>query len=216
MKKLLLGVMVLTLLAVNGDVLAAATTEGREGLLPLGAAAPDFSLPDVVTGKTVSLADFKDKKALLVIVMCKHCPFVQRVKGGLATLSADYKNSDLGIVSVSANDTAVYPEDGPEGLKQMVLEEGFEMPVLFDESQEFSKRLTAVATPDFFLFDADRKLVYRGQMDGARPGNEEPVTGKDIRAAIEAVLTGTPVAAEQKPAVGCSIKWKKGNEPAYF
>lgn len=195
--------------------LAAATTDGKANLLALGQIAPDFKLTDVLTGETVSRDDFADKKALVVMFICRHCPFVQRVKAGLAALSKDYKDSSAAVVSIASNDASFYPEDGPASLKEMALEEGFAMPLLYDESQAVAKAYTAVATPDIFVFNKDRQLVYRGQFDGARPGNDEPVTGHDVRAAIEAVLADKPVAQLQKPAIGCSIKWKKGNEPAY-
>ncbi len=193
----------------------AATTEGRSDLMQLGQSAPDFNLTDVVTGQKVSRDQFVAKKALVVLFICKHCPFVQRIKGGLAQLSKDYEASDAAIVAISSNDASFYPEDGPASLKQMAMEEGFRMPFLYDETQEVGKTYTAIATPDVFVFDANRKLVYRGQFDDARPGNDKLVTGESVRAAMDAVLAGTPVPADQKPAIGWGIKWKKGNAPAY-
>jgi len=184
-------------------------------MLAIGSPAPDFKLPDVVTGKEVSLADFKSEKALLVVIICRHCPFVQHVKTELARLGKDYAGKGLAIVAISANDPAGYPEDAPEKLKEMAEVAGFVFPLLFDGTQAVSKAYSAVATPDFFLFDQDRKLVYRGQFDDSRPGSKIPVTGKDVRAAIDSVLEGRPVSADQKPAVGCSIKWKPGNMPKY-
>ena len=190
-----------------------ATTEGRLGLMKLGAEAPKFSLPDVVSGKTVSIDDFQGKKALLVIILCRHCPYVQHAKKGIAQLAKDYAGKDLAIVAISANDPAAIPVDRPDSLKEMALEEGFNFPVLFDETQQATKAYTAVATPDFFLFDQNRRLVYRGQFDDARPGNDKPVTGQDMRRAIDALLADQPIPKEQKPSFGCSIKWKPGNGP---
>lgn len=188
----------------------AATTEGVSDLLPLGTAAPDFALPDVVTGKTVSLTDVAaGQKALVVIFICRHCPFVQHYKEEIVRIGKDYAGKGVGFVAISANDPADYPADAPESLKEMALEEGFTMPILFDESQAVAKAYTAVSTPDFFLFDAERKLVYRGQLDDSRPRTKVPVTGVDARAAIDAVLEGRAVPAPQKPSIGCSIKWKR-------
>ncbi len=185
-------------------------------MLPLGTKAPGFSLPDVVSGKTVSLETFAGKKALMVMFICRHCPFVQHVKQELARIGKDYTNKDVGIIAISSNDADAYPEDSPESLKEMAAELGFSFPFCYDKSQEMAKTYTAACTPDFFLFDAGRRLVYRGQLDDSRPGNREPVTGRDIRAAIESVLAGEPVTAGQKPSIGCNIKWKPGNQPAYF
>ena len=185
-------------------------------MLPLGTAAPDFRLPDVVSGKTISLATFAGKKALLVMFICRHCPYVVHVKDELARLGKDYAKKDAGIVAISANDAANYPDDAPEQLKAMAQELGFTFPFCYDESQETATAYTAACTPDFFLFDANRKLVYRGQLDDSRPGNGKPLNGKDLRAAIDAVLAGKPVSADQKPSVGCNIKWKKGREPVYY
>ena len=196
-------------------VVYSATSEGKPGLIKPGAEVPKFSLPDTVSGKTVSIDDFRGKKALLVIILCRHCPYVQHAKKAISQLAEDYAGKDIAIVAISANDPAAIPEDGPEGLKEMAAEEGFNFPVLFDETQQAAKALTAVATPDFFLFNKDRKLVYRGQMDSSRPGNDKPATGEDLRRAIDAVLSGQPVSREQKPSFGCSIKWKPGNEPSY-
>ncbi|MFH0984926.1 MAG: thioredoxin family protein [Candidatus Omnitrophota bacterium] len=188
---------------------AATSAEGKKELLKLGSEAPDFALPDVVTGKVVRRDDLKDSKALLVVILCRHCPYVKHIRQDLSKLGKDYEGQGLAIVGISANDPAAYPEDGPESLKEMAVSEGFTFPVLFDGPQEVAKAYTAVATPDFLLFDKDRKLVYRGQYDDARPGNASPVTGKDLRAAVDAVLAGNPVPTDQKHAVGCSIKWKK-------
>jgi peroxiredoxin len=182
--------------------------------LPIGAVAPDFALPDVTTGEVVRLSDLEPSRALLVLFLCRHCPYVKRVEGGLAQLARDHKGSGLAIVAIGANDPEAYPEDAPESLAAQAAEAGFTFPYLFDETQAVAKAYTAVCTPDPFLFDAERRLVYRGQLDGARPSNDVPVTCEDIRAAIDAVLAGRPVPTDQRPAVGCSIKWRPGNEPA--
>lgn len=182
-------------------------------MMPLGTKAPDFSLPDVVSGKTYSLANFKDKKAFLVMFICRHCPYVKHVEKELARIGKDYKDKDIGIVAISSNDPNYDPEDRPEGLKKQAEIVGFNFPYLFDETQEVAKAYKASWTPDFFLFDKERKLVYRGQLDDSRPGNSKPVTGKDLREAIDSVLADRPVNQEQKPSSGCNIKWKPGNEP---
>jgi peroxiredoxin len=185
-------------------------------MLALGTSAPEFQLPDVVSGETISLANFADKTALLVMFICRHCPFVKHVQDELAAIGKDYQNKSLGIVAISANDVENYPDDAPDQLQQMAKELGFTFPVCYDESQTVAKAYTAACTPDFFLFDADRKLAYRGQLDDSRPGNDKPVTGQDLRAAIDALLAGQSVSADQKPSIGCNIKWKPGNAPDYF
>ncbi len=185
-------------------------------MLSLGTQAPDFQLPDVVSGQTISLSTFAQKKALLVMFICRHCPFVKHIKEELAQLGKDYINKGLGIVAISTNDAKNYPDDAPELLKAMAIELDFKFPFCYDESQETAKAYTAACTPDFFLFDAKQQLVYRGQLDESRPSNGKPVTGADLRAAIDAVLADKPVAGEQKPSIGCNIKWKPGNEPSYF
>ena len=179
-------------------------------MVPLGSKAEDFSLPDVVSGKKVTLADFKDKKALLVMFICRHCPYVKNVQYEIANIGRDYQQKDAGIVAISANDPALYPEDAPESLADMARELDFTFPYLFDETQITARKYKAVCTPDFFLFDKHQKLVYRGQIDDSRPGNGIPVTGRDLREAIEAVLNDRAVNPNQKPSVGCSIKWKTG------
>ena len=184
-------------------------------MLALGTKAPDFELPDVVTGKTVSIRDFDAKRALLVMFICRHCPYVKHVRAELARLGRDFADSELAIVAISANDPDEYPEDAPEGLAEDAREAGYAFPYLFDETQEVAKAYTAACTPDLFLFDADRALVYRGQLDDSRPSNGLPVTGEDIRAAIDAVLSGGPVSGDQRASIGCGIKWRPGNEPAY-
>ena len=184
-------------------------------MLPLGTKAPDFLLPDVVSGDEISLETFGGKKALVVMFICRHCPYVKHVQGELARLGKDYADNDVGIVGISANDAKNYPDDAPGSLKAFAAEQGFSFPLCYDESQETAKAYTAACTPDIFLFDGDRELVYRGQLDSSRPGNNEPVTGKDLRAAIDAVLSGQSVDAEQTPSIGCNIKWKPGNQPDY-
>ncbi len=185
-------------------------------MLALGTKAPDFRLPDVVSGKVIFLETFAGKKALLVMFICHHCPYVQHVKDELAKLGKDYAKQSVGIVAISANDAANYPDDAPDKLAAMAKELGFTFPLCYDESQGVAKAYTAACTPDFFLFDAARTLVYRGQLDESRPGNNKPLTGNDLRAAIDAVLAGKPVSQQQQPSVGCNIKWKKGLEPAYY
>lgn len=185
-------------------------------MLALGTKVPDFHLPDVVSGEMVSLDRFVHKKALLVMFICRHCPYVQHVKYEFARLGKDYASTELGIVAISANDVEQYPDDAPEKLKDMAQELGFTFPFCYDETQEVAKEYTAACTPDFFLFDQDRELVYRGQLDDSRPNNGKPVTGQDLRTAIDAVQAGNPVGGDQKPSMGCNIKWKKGNEPSYF
>jgi peroxiredoxin len=184
-------------------------------MLELGTKAPDFELPDVVTGLPVSIRDFDGKRALLVMFICRHCPYVRHVRGELARLGRDFAESDLAIVAISSNDPAEYPEDAPESLAEEAREAGYAFPYLFDETQEVARAYTAACTPDFFLFDTDRALVYRGQLDDSRPSNGLPVTGEDLRAAIDAVLSGTPVEQDQRASIGCGIKWRAGNEPAY-
>ena len=184
-------------------------------MLELGTQAPEFSLPDVVLGKTFSLKNFSNKKGLLVLFICQHCPYVQHVKEELARLGGDYAARDIGIVAISSNDARAYPDDAPDQLKAMAQKLNFTFPFLYDESQKVAQAYTAACTPDFFLFDDNRRLVYRGQLDDSRPGNGKPVTGRDLRAAIEAVLADKPVGPNQKPSAGCNIKWKPGNVPDY-
>ncbi|MDH6061743.1 thioredoxin family protein [Chrysosporum bergii ANA360D] len=185
-------------------------------MLPLGTQAPDFHLPDVVSGQTISLVSFADKKALLLMFICQHCPFVKHIQAELARLGKDYFSSDLGILAISANDAEKYPDDRPESLQAMATELDFKFPLCYDATQEVAKAYTAACTPDFFLFDQERRLVYRGQLDDSRPSNDKPVTGADLRLAISAVLANNPVTSEQNPSIGCNIKWKPGNEPSYF
>jgi peroxiredoxin len=185
-------------------------------MLPLGTTAADFKLPDVGSGKMYSLKDFAGKKVLLVMFICQHCPYIQHIKKELAKLGMDYAKKDICIVGISSNDAANYPDDSPKELAKFAKAEGFTFPLLYDESQEIAKNYTAACTPDLFLFNKERELVYRGQLDGSRPGNGKPVTGIDLRAAMDAVLADKPVSQDQKPATGCNIKWKPGNEPDYF
>ena len=185
-------------------------------MLDLGTKAPNFQLPDTVSGETISLDTFADKKGLLVMFICQHCPFVKHIKSELARIGKDYVEKGLGVVAISSNSVETHPDDAPENLKAMAEEEGFNFPFCYDETQEVAKAYTAACTPDFFLFDRDRSLVYRGQLDDSSPGNDQPVNGKDLRVAIENVLADQPVNPEQQPSIGCNIKWISGNEPAYF
>jgi peroxiredoxin len=185
-------------------------------MLELGTTAPDFALPDVTTGRTISLGTFDDKDVLVVMFICHHCPFVKHIKGELARLGQDYAGKSIGIVGISSNDPAVSADDSPEGLRRMVSEWGLTFPVCYDETQVVAKSYAAACTPDFYVFGRDRRLAYRGQLDGARPSNLTPVTGEDLRAAIDALLAGHTINSEQRPSLGCNIKWKAGNEPAYY
>ncbi len=184
-------------------------------MLPLGTSAPDFTLPDT-TGQQVSLDDFKDKRALLVMFICNHCPYVRHVKGELVALARAYQEKDVGVVAINSNDVANYPDDSPERMQEEVKQTGYPFPYLFDETQEVAKAYKAACTPDFYVFDQERKLVYRGQLDDSRPDSGTPVSGADLRAALDALLAGAPIEQDQKPSVGCNIKWRQGNEPDYF
>jgi peroxiredoxin len=177
-------------------------------MLPLDTTAPDFALTDVVTGKTVRRDDLGGRKALLVIFICTHCPYVKHIEKSLAALGADYEGKPVSIVAISSNDAATYPDDSPAGLKQQAQTLGFRFPYLYDETQAVARAYKAACTPDLFLFDGDLRLVYRGQFDRSRPGNGIPVTGEDLRAAIDTVLAGKPPLAVQRPSIGCNIKWK--------
>ncbi|MBD1870497.1 thioredoxin family protein [Cyanobacteria bacterium FACHB-471] len=185
-------------------------------MLSLGTLAPAFQLPDVVSGETISLETFASKQALLVMFICQHCPFVKHVKAELGKLGQDYQDKNVGIVAISANDVENYPNDSPKHLKAMAAESGFIFPVCYDESQEVAKAYTAACTPDFFLFDGDRHLVYRGQLDDSRPGNSKPADGSDLRAVLDALLANQPIDSDQKPSIGCNIKWKLGKAPSYY
>ena len=182
-------------------------------MLPLGTTAPPFFLPDVVSGQVYSLDSFHGKDALLVMFICRHCPYVKHVEQELAKIGKDYQGKKLGIIGISSNDPATYPDDAPDQLKEMARRLDFRFPFCFDETQEVAKAYKASCTPDFYVFDAQRRLVYREQLDDSRPGNNKPVTGLDVRAAIDNVLAGKPVDSTQKPSIGCSIKWKPGHAP---
>ena len=184
-------------------------------MLALGTTAPDFHLPDT-NGKTVSLTDFKDQPALLVLFICNHCPYVKHIRAGLAQLARDYAPRGIAIVGINSNDVANYPDDSPAKMAEEAKSAGYTFPYLFDASQAVAKAYRAACTPDIYLFDRGRRLVYRGQFDSSRPGNGIPVTGKDLRAALDAVLAGKPTSTLQTPSMGCNIKWKRGNEPDYF
>ena len=177
-------------------------------MLSLGTTAPDFALTDAVTGKTVRRDDFREKKGLLVLFICAHCPYVKHIEKGLAALGKDYAAQPIGIAAISSNDAFTHPADSPAGLKQQAETYGFVFPYLYDETQAIAHAYKAACTPDFFLFDGDRRLVYRGQFDSSRPGNGVPVTGQDLRAAFDLVLAGKPVPTAQRPSIGCNIKWK--------
>jgi peroxiredoxin len=184
-------------------------------MLPLGTKAPDFRLPDT-GGKQVSLSDFNGAPALVVIFMCNHCPYVKHIRAGLAQLARDYLPRGVALVGINANDVANYPADSPAQMAEEAKAAGYRFPYLYDETQAVAQAYRAACTPDLYLFDKDQRLVYRGQFDDSRPGNGRPVTGKDLRAALDAVLAGKPLSASQKPSIGCNIKWKPGNEPDYF
>lgn len=184
-------------------------------MLSLGTSAPPFALRDVVSGQVFQLDSFAGKSALLVMFLCRHCPYVLHVQDEIAKLGRDYEQSGLGIIGISSNDPGHYPDDAPERLKEMAQRLGFRFPFCFDETQDVAKAYKAACTPDFYLFDKERRLVYRGQLDDSRPGTSKPVTGRDLRAAIDALLGGTPIESHQKASIGCSIKWKPGNAPAY-
>ncbi len=183
-------------------------------MAPLGSKAPFFRLPDPA-GKWHSIDDFKAAPALLVAFICNHCPFVKHIRGEFAEVAKRYRKLGVAVVGISSNDVEQFPDDSPEKMAEEARTYGYEFPYLFDESQTVAKAYGAACTPDFFLFDKDRKLVYRGQFDDSRPENGVPVTGKDLKAALDAVLQGKPAPAEQKPSIGCNIKWKTGNEPEY-
>lgn len=185
-------------------------------MLELGTKAPKFSLQDTVTGKTIELKDYRGNKALLVMFISNHCPYVKNIKEGLTEYAKDYLPKGVGIVAICSNDVENYPDDSPDKMKEDAAKYGYPFPYLYDETQEVAKAYKAACTPDLFLFDEKHELVYRGQFDSSRPGNDEPVTGKDLREATDQVLAGKEVPEDQTPSVGCNIKWKKGNEPEYF
>jgi len=178
-------------------------------MLPLGTPAPPFSLRDVVSGQSCSLASFNGKAALLVMFICCHCPYVVHVEQEIAKMGQDYTDRGLGIIGISSNDPVSYPDDAPPRLKEMAERLGFTFPFCFDETQDVAMAYGAACTPDFYLFDRERRLVYHGQLDDSRPGSNKPVTGRDLRAAINAALAGEPVDSKQRASIGCSIKWKR-------
>ncbi len=186
----------------------------RSTMLALGTRAPGFSLPDG-TGRMHALADFAESPALLMAIICNHCPYVQYVLNGFVQFAAEYASKGLATIAISCNDIASYPQDAPAEMEKLARARGFTFPYLFDESQQVAKAYHAVCTPEFYLFDRDRRLVYRGQFDDSRPGGRVPVTGADLRAAADALLNGLPVTSEQTPSTGCSIKWKRGNAPQW-
>ncbi len=184
-------------------------------MMPLGTVAPSFELPDTISGRTIRLRDLAPKKGLVVMFICNHCPYVKHIRDGLVQFGLDHAAKDVGIVAISANDPTTHPDDAPEKLASEAKRLGYRFPVLFDESQEVAKAYRAACTPDFFVFDEKRRLVYRGQFDSSRPNTAVPVTGADLRGAVDALLAGKPVSKEQKPSLGCNIKWRHGNEPDY-
>lgn len=184
-------------------------------MLPLGTTAPDFSLPDT-NGRIVSLSDFRDAPALLVMFICNHCPYVKHIRHELAKICKEYQAKGVAIVGINSNDADAYPDDSPENMRAEVASVGYTFPYLYDEMQQVARDYHAACTPDFFLFDGERRLFYRGQMDDSRPGNNKPVTGSELRAALDAVLDHRPAPRQQIPSAGCNIKWKAGNEPDYF
>lgn len=184
-------------------------------MLPLGTKAPNFSLPDP-DGKCVSLQDFNGAPALLVMFICNHCPYVKHVAYTVAKLASEYQQKGIGVVAINSNDVARYPADSPALMKEEVKRVGYTFPYLMDETQEVAKAYRAACTPDFYVFDRDQKLIYRGRLDGSMPGNNTPTTGSELRAALDAALAGKPAPADQKNSMGCNIKWKPGNEPDYY
>ena len=191
--------------------------ETASTMLPLRTKIPEFSLPDAVSGEGVCPVDFASEQALLVMFICNHCPFVQHVIDELGQVATDYQNRGVGVIAINSNDVEAHPNDGPENMKRLAEEKGWDFPFCFDESQAVAKEFRAACTPDLFVFGTDRRLLYRGQLDDSRPGNDVPVTGDDLRAALDAALDGRAIPdTEQKPSVGCNIKWKEGNAPEYF
>ena len=184
-------------------------------MLELGAEAPSFALDDVTSGKAITLEEAAREKGVLVMFLCSHCPFVVHINAELGRLGRDYADKPVGIVAICSNDPVSHPKDAPENLRKQVVEQGFVFPYLVDATQDVAKAYKAACTPDLFLFDGERKLVYRGQFDASRPGNDIPVTGRDLRAALDALIAGEPISEQQTPSIGCNIKWKPGNEPKY-
>ncbi len=184
-------------------------------MLPLGTTAPDFRLPNI-DGRLLGLSEIATGKGLVVMFICNHCPFVKHVAPELVRLTSDYESRGIRFVGISSNDVAAYPDDSPEMMKQEAAEQGYTFPYLYDETQEVAQAYHAACTPDFYVFDAKQRLVYRGQLDDSRPGNGKPLTGADMRRALDQVVSGAEVPAEQRPSIGCNIKWKRGKEPTYF
>ncbi|MCA9132609.1 MAG: thioredoxin family protein [Planctomycetales bacterium] len=185
-------------------------------MLPLGTEAPDFTLPDCRNGQNVSRDDFRGQRGLLVIFMCNHCPYVKHVAPELARLADEYSQQGIAVVGISSNDATAYPDDSPEMMKQEAATQGYHFPYLYDQTQAVAQAYKAACTPDFYLFNSELKLVYRGQLDDTRPQQGTPPNGKDLRAAMDALLQGQAIPEPQKPSIGCNIKWKAGSEPAYF
>jgi thiol-disulfide isomerase/thioredoxin len=185
-------------------------------MLALGTQAPEFSLKDAVSGKVFSLKDFAGHPSLVVMFICNHCPFVKHILDELTRFANESGERGVGIIAINSNSFETHPQDSPPHMKELAVERGWKFPFLFDEIQGAAKAYRAACTPDFFVFDGTRRLVYRGQFDDSRPGNKIPVTGKDLRGAVDSVLAGKPAPHDQKPSIGCNIKWKPGNEPDYF
>jgi len=186
-------------------------------MIELGTEAPNFSLPDVVSGNTISLDDFPDAKGFMIAFICNHCPFVQLIRHEFARYGREYTDKGIAVIAINSNDIEAHPEDGPDAMRDDARRFGYTFPYCLDEDQSVAKAYQAACTPDLYLFDADRKLVYRGQFDDARPGSDVPVTGADLRAATDALLAGQAIPADdQKASLGCNIKWKPGNEPGYY
>ena len=185
-------------------------------MMELGTRAPEFALPEVRTGEIVRLSDFADRELLLVVFLCAHCPYVKLIESELAAVGRDFQHRSLGMVAISSNDAAAFPDDAPPKLREQAERLEFVFPFLYDETQKTAKAYHAACTPDLFLFNAQRQLVYRGQLDDARPGNGRPVTGQSLRIALECLYEGKPVPSQQLPSLGCNIKWKPGSEPDYF
>lgn len=185
-------------------------------MLPLGTPVPDFVLTNSVDDKPVSPRDYLGRNALLVMFICNHCPFVKHVKDEIGRIAAEYDPRGVAIMAINSNDVAAYPQDGPERMRELALEEGWHFPYVFDDSQDVARAFRAACTPDFYLFDERQRLVYRGQLDDSRPSSDVPVTGRDLRDALEALLAGRPVTGQQKPSIGCNIKWRAENRPEYF
>ena len=185
-------------------------------MLELGTKAPDFHLPDTVSGKNFSLENFQNDRALVVMFICNHCPYVKHLQKALAIFGRDVQSKGVAVVGISSNDVTTHPQDAPEKMAEVAQVAGYTFPYLYDETQDVAKAYKAACTPDFFVFDNDRRLVYRGQFDASRPGNKEPITGKDLREAVDAVLEKRTVSPEQTPSMGCNIKWRAGQEPEYY